>query len=118
MMPKKFKKFDITVLSIESEENFSDVPCGSCTQCCEKLSPYLTPEEFLSGKYIYSLISTDDPSIPVIAIPRNEKGCLYFVDNKCSIYNDRPKSCRQFDCRKGHYPPFKDLVKEKFEIDI
>jgi len=30
----------------------------------------------------------------------NEQGhCLMLVDNKCSIYDARPQSCRDYDCR-------------------
>ncbi len=30
----------------------------------------------------------------------NEQGhCPMFVGNKCSIYEDRPLACRQYDCR-------------------
>lgn len=113
----RYKRFTIEVVSIENDEEESDVPCGDCIQCCVGLSPYLTPEEMMSGKYIYSLTNTGT-DIPVISIPRTERGCVYLLDNKCTIYNDRPKACRQFDCRKGHYYPFKDLVKEKFDIDL
>ena len=30
----------------------------------------------------------------------NEQGhCHMLVDNKCSIYDDRPQTCRDYDCR-------------------
>lgn len=103
----KYKTIYLKALIIESEEELSDVPCTSvgCTECCEKLSPFLTEEEAASGKYIYSLIDVGDPEKPGIAIPRTERGCVYLDHNKqCTIYEIRPKSCRQFDCRKGHHP--------------
>lgn len=92
----------------------SDVPCESvnCTECCERLSPFLTEEEFLSGNYIYTLLNSGDPEKPVIAIPRTEHGCIYLNQfKKCTIYDIRPKSCRQFDCRLGHSA----IIENKFE---
>jgi hypothetical protein len=41
----KINIININLTSISSEEPEENVPCGSCTLCCEKLSPYLTPEE-------------------------------------------------------------------------
>ena len=109
-----FKTYRIQAVCIERDVEFSDVPCGECNQCCIHLSPLLTPEEFESGKYIYTLTTTPNTSLPAFAIPRDKNGCYYLKDGKCSIYNDRPKACRQFDCRKGHYPQFKDLALRKF----
>lgn len=113
-----YKKFQIEAVAIKNDEPESDVPCGSCTECCRKLSPILTPDEFINGKYVYTLLSSPDPNTPLIGIPRTELGCFYFNGNFCTIYDNRPLACRQFDCRQNHYPPFKDLVKEKFNIDL
>jgi len=96
----------------------SNVECGTCHQCCIKLSPNLTPEEFESGKYVYTLLTTPNQNLPQIAVPKTSKGCFYFDGEVCTIYNDRPVACRQFDCRENHYPAFKELVKEKFNIDL
>lgn len=111
-----FKTYNIQAVSIERDYPGSDVPCGSCVECCVKLSPYLTPEEFQSGKYVYTFLNSPNNTIPCIAIPRDEEGCFYLdkTTRKCKIYEDRPKACRQFDCRKGHYPNFKELALEKF----
>jgi len=103
----KFKTIEIRALLIERDIPESDVPCQSisCTQCCEKLSPYLTEDEFRSGQYIYTFIRTPDPAKPAVAIPKISSGCIYFDSNKtCSIYDRRPLACRQFDCRQEHSP--------------
>ena len=115
----KFKSYQIHVVAIERDNPISDVPCGDCIQCCVRLSPNLTPEEFESGQYMYTLLSTPGQHTPNVAIPRGERGCFYLDENrKCSIYDRRPLACRQFDCREGHYPPFADLVKEKFNMEM
>lgn len=113
-----YKKFNIQAVAIERPEPEVNVPCDNCVRCCIDLSPILTPDEFMSGKYIYTLLNSENPDNPVIAIPRDNTGCYYLKNNKCSIYNDRPKACRQFDCRKGFYLPLQQLVKDKFNIDI
>lgn len=117
-----YKIININLTSVASEEPISDVPCGDCSMCCQLLSPYLTPEEMTSGKYPISLVNPSEEQVmenpnvgPTITMFRNEKGgCSMFVDGKCSIYEDRPLACRQFDCRRGHHPKLVSVAKEKF----
>lgn len=115
-----YKIFNIKAVSIKNDIEESIVPCGTCSECCIKLTPILTPDEFMSGKYMYTLLTSPEPNsnLPTISIPKNNQGCYYFKNNKCEIYENRPLACRQFDCRKGHYSNFKNLVLEKFGIDI
>ncbi len=54
----------------------AQVPCGTCTACCK------------SG---YAVLE----GIPVT---RSGK-CPKLIREKCSIYEDRPETCRLFDCR-------------------
>ena len=109
---------NVNLTSITSDEPISDVPCGSCTFCCEKLSPYLTVDEIRSGLYPLSLLNPQYPGDqdpgPVVGLFRNKDGgCGMFIDKKCSIYNYRPIACRQFDCRKGHHPNVPNMVKNE-----
>lgn len=111
----------INLTSIVSDEPEENVPCGTCTLCCEKLSPYLSPEEVASGLYPLSLIQPTEEQIkqnpnigPIVSLYRKkEGGCGMFVDGKCSIYDIRPKSCRQFDCRKNHHPLIPNMISSK-----
>lgn len=113
-----YKIININLTTSVTDEEEADVPCGSCTMCCEMLSPFLTPEEISSGMYPLSFIQPSheqllsNPSIgPIVSLYRKkEGGCGMFVDNKCSIYNYRPVSCRQFDCRKGHHPNIPNMT--------
>jgi Fe-S-cluster containining protein len=114
----KINIININLTSISSEEPEENVPCGSCTLCCEKLSPYLTPEEVASGLYPISLVNpteeqkniNSDVGPTVVLYRKKEGGCGMFVDGKCSIYEYRPISCRQFDCRKGHHPNIPNMI--------
>lgn len=115
-----FKIININLTSVSSDELIADVPCGTCTFCCEKLSPYLLPDEVASGLYPLSLIeptqdqrlANPDVGPTVVLYRKKEGGCGMFVNGKCSIYDYRPKACRQFDCRKGHHPAIPDMTKE------
>ena len=118
VMNIKYQIININLTSISSDEPIEDVPCGSCSLCCEKLAPHLTPEEVASGLYPVSLIQPTseqmlaNPEIgPLVTVYRKkEGGCGMFVDGKCSIYNYRPLSCRQFDCRKGHHASIPNMI--------
>jgi Fe-S-cluster containining protein len=109
---------NINITSVRTDEIVSEVPCGTCTLCCQKLSPYLTPDEIASGKYPISLVNPTqeqlnlNPNVgPLVVLYRKkEGGCGMFVDGKCSIYEDRPIACRQFDCRKGHHPSIPNMT--------
>ncbi len=122
----KIIKTNVNLTSVSTNEPVIDVPCGSCTACCKLLSPHLTPEEVSSGKYPISLtmpsieILAIDPTVgPVVTMFKNKDGgCTMFIDNKCSIYKDRPLACRQFDCRKGHHSKTNEIAKEKFGVDL
>jgi Fe-S-cluster containining protein len=116
-MNKNIQTINVNLTSITTDEPIVDVPCGSCTLCCEKLSPFLTVEEIQSGLYPLSLLNPEDPSDPnlgpiIVLYRKIDGGCGMLIDNKCSIYETRPKACRQFDCRKGHHPKIPNMVKE------
>lgn len=114
----RYNIININLTSVSTDDSFEDVPCGNCTLCCEKLSPYLTPEEIASGLYPLSLIQPteeqlkDNPEIgPIVSLYRKkEGGCGMLVERKCSIYEYRPNACRQFDCRKGHHPIIPNMI--------
>jgi Fe-S-cluster containining protein len=106
-----------TISAMISDEDISEVPCGTCNMCCKLFTPYLTPKEIASGQYPLSLI--DGPEGPIVALYRKpEGGCGMLIDDKCSIYENRPLSCRQYDCRKGHHTKTNHIAKEKFGIDL
>jgi len=125
-MNVKYFKINVNLTSIVTNEPIENVPCGSCTKCCEILSPHLTPDEVASGNYPLSLIQPSqeqldaDPSMgPIVTLYRKkEGGCGMFIDGKCSIYDKRPIACRQFDCRKNHHPKLIEFAKEYFSEKI
>ena len=120
-MANNYQIININLTSITSDEVIENVPCGSCTTCCEKLAPHLSVSEIQSGLYPLSLVNPDSSHLrenpntgPIVTLYRKKDGgCGMFIDNKCSIYDIRPIACRQFDCRKGHYPGIPDLTSKE-----
>lgn len=122
-MKRKYDIININLTSVSHDEEVADVPCGTCARCCETLAPYLTKEEVNSGKYPISLtfpsqidILQNEKCGPIITVYKNPVtgGCGLLVNGLCTVYDDRPLACRQFDCRKGHHPKLIEFAKEKF----
>jgi Fe-S-cluster containining protein len=79
------------------------VPCGDCTACCR------------SGHFVHVDADETDslariPRELLFAAPGGAPGdmilgydeqgrCPMLVDERCSIYDHRPRACRTYDCR-------------------
>ncbi|MHB1953853.1 MAG: YkgJ family cysteine cluster protein [Sulfobacillus sp.] len=71
------------------------VPCGKCSACCHKVIVGVSDEDIASG-FPYKLRDHGNYK----TLERNENNdCIYLVDEKCSIYDNRPNICHAFDCR-------------------
>lgn len=84
-------------------ERSSDVPCGSCTACCTSSQfIHIAPDEADTLAHIPSALLFPAPRLPQghVLMGYNEHGhCPMFIDNRCSIYEYRPRTCRTYDCR-------------------
>ncbi|HEX3542140.1 MAG TPA: YkgJ family cysteine cluster protein, partial [Acidimicrobiales bacterium] len=78
------------------------VPCGSCTACCTS-SQFIAigPDEEATLARIPADVRFPAPRRPGhFVLGYDERGhCPMLVDGKCSIYEDRPRACRTYDCR-------------------
>jgi len=108
----------------------ADVPCGDCTACCTaSYYIYVRPDETRAlerirdriGDRIGDRIEQDWlvslPGLPAgyLAMGWDARGhCPMLVDGRCSIYEDRPQTCRDYDCRifpaTGIDPEVKPLI--------
>ncbi len=72
-------------------------PSGQCNACCFDLNVELDAAE---AKRLDHFVQ-DGKSI----LSRDENGACTYLDSRgmCSIYEDRPKSCRAFDCRSTRF---------------
>lgn len=81
----------------------SDVPCGSCTACCEASQfVHVRPDETDTLAHIPAELLFPAPGLPSghLLMGYDEQGrCPMLVDGRCSIYAHRPSTCRTYDCR-------------------
>ena len=92
-----------TEASLQSGSVGSEVPCGACTACCRSsMFVHIAPEEEQTIRRIPRPLLFPAPGRPQghLVMGYNEQGhCPMLVDNRCSIYQDRPRTCRDYDCR-------------------
>jgi Fe-S-cluster containining protein len=84
-------------------EHGSDVPCGGCTACCTSSQfVHIGPDETDTLEHIPVSLLFPAPRLPRghVVMGYDERGrCPMLIDNRCSIYEHRPRSCRTYDCR-------------------
>jgi len=84
-------------------EGASDVPCGSCTACCEASQfIHVGPDETDALAHIPAALLFAAPGLPKghRLMGYDEHGrCPMLVEGRCSIYAHRPRTCRTYDCR-------------------
>lgn len=84
-------------------ESLGDVPCGDCVGCCTSSKFILVrPSDTEAKSSIPKELLFSAPGFPngFQLMGYDEKGhCPMFKNGKCSIYESRPETCRQYDCR-------------------
>ncbi len=92
-----------TEASLRSGTGASSVPCGGCTACCRaSLFIHIRPDETETLRRIPRALLFPAAGLPKghVLMGYNDKGhCPMLVDDKCSIYDHRPHTCRSYDCR-------------------
>jgi Fe-S-cluster containining protein len=86
------------------EGNISaNVPCGKCVACCTSSKfVHIRPSDKKALNIIPKELLFSAPGLPkgYFLLGYDENGhCPMFKDSKCSIYESRPETCRQYDCR-------------------
>lgn len=80
-----------------------DVPCGGCNACCKSAYfIHIRPDERETLKRIPRRLRFPAPGLPRghVVLGYDERGhCPMLVDDRCSIYEHRPRTCRSYDCR-------------------
>jgi Fe-S-cluster containining protein len=84
-------------------EHDSVVPCDGCTACCTASQfVHIAPGETDTLAHIPAALLFPAPRLPRghVLMGYDERGhCPMLVDNRCSIYEHRPATCRTYDCR-------------------
>jgi Fe-S-cluster containining protein len=99
-------RFSSWLVSVEGAirgEHGSEVPCGECTACCTS-SHFIPiePDEVDTLAHVPEALRFPAPGRPHghVLMGYDERGhCPMLVDNRCSIYDHRPRVCRSYDCR-------------------
>lgn len=84
------------------EEVFEEIDCLTCANCCKTTSPifYQTDIERVAkalrmkpGDFITAYLRIDEDKDYVL----KSAPCPFLdKDNRCKVYNDRPKACREY----------------------
>jgi len=98
-----------------------DVACGTCTACCTaSYFIHVRPDEARTLARIPKALLFSAPGMPKghLVMGYDERGhCPMLVDGACSIYDDRPQTCRTYDCRvfpaTGLEPDDKPLIRRR-----
>ena len=79
------------------------MPCGDCTACCTAAQfIHVAPDELDALAVIPQAVLFPAPGFPpghVLMGYDDHGNCPMFVDGRCSIYEQRPRTCRSYDCR-------------------
>ena len=84
-------------------ERDADVNCDGCAACCTASQfVHIAPDETETLARIPRRLLFPAPLMPEghVVIPHDGRGhCPLLVGGLCSIYEDRPRTCRTYDCR-------------------
>ena len=84
-----------------TDEVWSQIDCTTCAHCCKTLHPVLDREDIdrlaqrlgmSAKKFEQEYLMRDGGGVKVI----KRAPCPFLNDNKCSVYEDRPKACKDF----------------------
>ena len=83
------------------EEVFSQIDCTKCANCCKTISPQVNKAdikrisavlEISESEFIERYLKIDDEN----QYQMNSLPCPFLEDDKCSIYDVRPKDCQEY----------------------
>ena len=98
-----FSSWMIEIQGAIRGEHGSDVPCDGCTACCTSSQfIHVGPDESDTLAHIPADLLFPAPGRPPghVVLGYDERGhCPMLIDDKCSIYEHRPRTCRTYDCR-------------------
>lgn len=113
---------DMPKLVAEAEaETWGEVDCMSCANCCKTMTPTFSKKDIVRisahlnmepKAFIDRWLKKDDENKDWV---NKLQPCQFLVDNKCSIYEVRPKDCAEFP--HHNKKPF-DLYNDTFKQNV
>lgn len=95
------RDIDQRVIALDAEV-FEEIDCLDCANCCKTISPIFTQRDIARissgmgmrpGKFVDTYLRIDEDDDFVL----KSAPCPFLEpDNKCRIYADRPKACREY----------------------
>ena len=94
---------DLDQQVMEADEAvFAELDCLDCANCCKTISPIFTSKDveriagtmgLAPGKFMERYLRIDEEQDMVL----KSSPCPFLeADNRCRIYEDRPKACREY----------------------
>ncbi len=80
----------------------ANVPCGTCTACCRTHNILIAADETETLAHVASTLQIPASRMPhgdLLMMHEESGDCPMLVDERCSIYEHRPRMCRTYDCR-------------------
>lgn len=74
----------------------ADVPCNGCTACCRGSEVTVTEEE--AERLGYE--NTRELYGRRVLAHQSDGACVFLENDRCGIHEQRPETCRVFDCRR------------------
>jgi Fe-S-cluster containining protein len=91
------------IRAVLAGEGEADVACGDCSACCiTSHFVHVGPAEAQALAAIPRDLLFPAPGLPTgsVVMGYDEQGCCpMLTGGRCSIYEDRPLTCRTYDCR-------------------
>lgn len=81
----------------------SPVPCGSCTLCCHG-KVFLWPSEDAGPLQVVVDRRVDGRRLRRL-VQKPDGSCVHLGEGGCTVYEHRPRICREFDCRDHYHLP-------------
>ncbi|MDP4185612.1 MAG: YkgJ family cysteine cluster protein [Bacteroidota bacterium] len=98
---RKIKNLDLAFQSLH-DEVFEEINCLDCSNCCSSISPIISHRDIermakalriSPSQVIEKFLHIDEDNDYVY----NDTPCPFLLsDNYCSIYENRPKACREY----------------------
>ena len=112
-VPRGFSK----IITEEDTEVWKETDCTTCANCCKTMTPVFTKPDIkriathfrMTPKAFFDkwLMREEDTG----SVVNKVQPCQFLVDDKCSIYEVRPRDCAEFP---HHYKRPFDLYNDTF----